>query len=156
MSVKPIPEGFHSLTVYLAVKDADKAIDFYKKAFGAIEHFRLNGPDGKVMHTELQIGSSRLMMCDPCDQGGFASPDLDGKTSFAMHLYVPDVDAQFKRAIDAGATVQREVQDQFYGDRMGTLKDPFGHLWLVSTHKEDLTPEEIGKRAEQAFQQPQS
>ncbi|MDB6141400.1 MAG: glyoxalase [Pseudomonas sp.] len=156
MSVKPIPEGFHSLTVYLAVKDAAKAIDFYKKAFGAIEHFRLNSPDGKVGHAELQIGSSRLMMCDPCDQGGFTSPSLDSKPSFAMHLYVPDVDAQFKRAIDAGAKVEREVQDQFYGDRMGTLKDPFGHLWLVSTHKQDLTPDEIGERAKEAFKQMQS
>lgn len=156
MSVKAIPEGFHSLTVYMGVKDASKAIEFYKKAFGAIENFRLNSPDGKVGHAELQIGDSRLMLADPCDQGGFASADPNGKTSFGMHLYVPDVDAQFKRAIDAGAKVERAVQDQFYGDRSGTLRDPFGHLWFISTHKEDLTPEEIGKRAEVAFKQMQS
>ncbi|MGV8920021.1 MAG: VOC family protein [Pseudomonas sp.] len=156
MSVKPIPEGFHSLTVYMGVKDAAKAIDFYKQAFGALEHFRLNTPDGRVGHAEIQIGDSRVMLSDPCDQGGFTSPDPHAKSTFAMHLYVPDVDAQFKRALDAGAKVEREVQDQFYGDRMGTLKDPFGHLWLVSTHKKDLTPEEIGKRAEAAFKQAQS
>lgn len=156
MTVKAIPEGFHSLTVYMGVKDAAKAIEFYKKAFGAVENFRLNGPDGKVGHAELQIGDSRLMLADPCDQGGLGSPDLEGKTSFGMHLYVPDVDAQYQRAIDAGAKVERAVQDQFYGDRSGTLRDPFGHLWFISTHKEDLTPEEIGLRAEAAFKQMQS
>jgi len=156
MSVKSIPEGFHSLTVYMGVKDAGKAIDFYKKAFGATENFRLNTPDGKVGHAEIQIGDSRVMLSDPCDQGGFTSADPNGKTSFGMHLYVPDVDAQFKRAIDAGGTVVNEVKDQFYGDRSGTLRDPFGHLWFVATHKEDLTPEEIGKRAEAAFKQMQS
>ncbi|MEB0091718.1 VOC family protein [Pseudomonas sp. CCI4.2] len=155
MSVKAIPEGFHSLTVYMGVKDAAKAIEFYKEAFGAVESFRLSGPDGRVGHAELQIGDSRLMLCDPCDQGGFSSADPNGVTSFGMHLYVTDVDAQFKRAIDAGAKVSREVQDQFYGDRSGTLRDPFGHLWFIATHKEDLTPEEIGKRAEVAFKQAQ-
>lgn len=156
MSVKPIPEGFHSLTVYMGVKDASSAIEFYKKAFGAVENFRLSGPDGRVGHAELQIGDSKIMLCDPCDQGGFSSADPNGTTSFALNLYVPDVDAQYKRAIDAGATASREVQDQFYGDRSGTLRDPFGHLWFIATHKEDLTPDEIRKRAEVAFKEMQS
>ncbi|MDB5982384.1 MAG: glyoxalase [Pseudomonas sp.] len=156
MSVKPIPEGFHSLTVYLGVKDAAKAIEFYKKAFGAVENFRLDGPDGRVGHAELQIGDSRLMLADPCDQGGMSSPDASGKTPFSMHLYVPDSDAQFKRAVEAGAKVEREVQDQFYGDRGGAVRDPFGHMWFISTHKEDLTPDEIRERAKAAFQQMQS
>lgn len=156
MSVKAIPEGFHSLTVYMGVKDAAKAIEFYKKAFGATENYRLDMPGGKVGHAELQIGDSRLMLADPCDQGAFTSADPNGKTSFGMHLYVPDVDAQFKRAVDAGAKVENEVKDQFYGDRSGSVRDPFGHLWFISTHKEDLTPEEIGKRAAEAFKQMQA
>jgi PhnB protein len=156
MSVKAIPEGFHSLTVYMGVKDAAKAIEFYKKAFGATENFHLNNPDGKVGHADIQIGDSRLMLADPCDQGGFNSADPMSKTSFGMYLYVPDVDTQFKRAVDAGATVVSEVKDQFYGDRSGAVRDPFGHLWFIATHKEDLTPEQIGKRADVAFKQMQA
>jgi PhnB protein len=156
MSVKPIPEGFHSLTVYMGVSPADKAIDFYKKAFGAEELFRLDGPGGRVGHAELQIGDSRLMVSEPCDQGGFVSPDPGGKTSFGMHLYVLDVDQQFKRAVDAGATVVIEVQDMFYGDRSGSVRDPFGHLWFIGTHKEDLTPDQIRERAMKMFGQPES
>lgn len=156
MSVKAIPEGFHSLTVYMGVKDAAKAIEFYKKAFGATENFHLNNPDGKVGHADIQIGDSRLMLADPCDQGGFKSADPMSKTSFGMYLYVPDVDTQFKRAVDAGATVVSEVKDQFYGDRSGAVRDPFGHLWFIATHKEDLTPEQIGKRADVAFKQMQA
>lgn len=156
MSIKAIPEGFHSLTVYMGVKDAAKAIEFYKKAFGATENFHLNNPDGKVGHADIQIGDSRLMLADPCDQGGFSTADPMSKTSFGMYLYVPDVDTQFKRAVDAGATVVSEVKDQFYGDRSGAVRDPFGHLWFIATHKEDLTPEQIGKRAEVAFKQMQA
>ncbi|MEE3504716.1 VOC family protein [Pseudomonas sp. 10C3] len=156
MSVKAIPEGFHSLTVYMGVKDAAKAIEFYKKAFGATENFHLNNPDGKVGHADIQIGDSRLMLADPCDQGGFNSADPMSKPSFGMYLYVPDVDTQFTRAVDAGATVVSEVKDQFYGDRSGAVRDPFGHLWFIATHKEDLTPEQIGRRAEVAFKQMQA
>jgi PhnB protein len=155
MSVKPIPEGFHSLTVYLSIKDAAKAIEFYKKAFGAIENFRLEGPNGRVGHAELQIGDSRLMLADPCDQGGVSSPDARANAGFSMHLYVADSDAQFKRAVEAGAKVERDVQDQFYGDRGGAVRDPFGNLWFISTHKIDLTPDEIRQRAEEAFKQMQ-
>jgi PhnB protein len=151
MSVKAIPEGQRSLTVYMGVAPADKAIEFYKKAFGATELFRLDGPDGRVGHAELQIGDSRLMLSEPCEQGGFTSPERGQKTSFGMHLYVTDVDTQFKRAIDAGGTVVEDVKDQFYGDRSGSLKDPFGHLWFVATHKEDLTPEQIRERAMEMF-----
>lgn len=151
MSVKAIPDGQHSLTVYMGVSPAAEAIEFYKKAFGATEMFRLDGPDGRVGHAELQIGDSRLMLAEPCDMGGFSSPEPGKKTSFGMHLYVTDVDAQFKRAIEAGATVVDDVKDQFYGDRTGSLKDPFGHLWFIGTHKEDLTPEQIRQRAMEMF-----
>jgi PhnB protein len=154
MSVKPIPEGQHSLTVYMGVSPAAEAIEFYKKAFGAKEMFRLDAPGGRVGHAELQIGDSRMMLSEPCDQGGFASPEHGSKTSFAMHLYVPDVDEQFKRAVDAGAEVVTQVQDMFYGDRSGSVRDPFGHLWFIGTHKEDLTPEEIRERAEAMFTPP--
>jgi PhnB protein len=151
MSVKAIPDGQHSLTVYMGVSPAAEAIEFYKKAFGAELMFRLDGPDGRVGHAELQIGDSRLMLAEPCDMGGFSSPEHGKKTSFGMHLYVTDVDAQFKRAIEAGATVVDDVKDQFYGDRTGSLKDPFGHLWFIATHKEDLTPEQIRQRAMEMF-----
>lgn len=156
MSVKPIPDGQHSLTVYMGVSPAAEAIEFYKKAFGAEEMFRLDSPEGRVGHAELQIGDSRMMLSEPCDQGGFDSPTPGGKTSFAMHLYVPDVDEQFKRAVDAGATVVTEVQDMFYGDRSGSVRDPFGHLWFIGTHKEDLTPDQIRERAMKMFSQPAS
>lgn len=154
MSVKPIPEGQHSLTVYMGVSPAAEAIEFYKKAFGATEMFRLEGPGGTVGHAELQIGDSRMMLSEPCDQGGFNSPEPGAKTPFAMHLYVPDVDEQFKRAVAAGATVVTEVEDMFYGDRSGSVRDPFGHLWFIGTHKEDLTPDEIRERAMKMFSQP--
>lgn len=156
MSVKPIPEGQHSLTVYMGVSPAAEAIEFYKKAFGAQEMFRLDAPGGRVGHAELQIGDSRLMLAEPCDQGGFVSPPPGSKTSFAMHLYVPDVDEQFKRAVEAGASVVTEVQDMFYGDRSGSVRDPFGHLWFIGTHTEDLSPDEIRERAMEMFGQPAS
>jgi PhnB protein len=156
MSAKPIPDGQHSLTVYMGVSPAAEAIEFYKKAFGAQEMFRLDAPGGRVGHAELQIGDSRMMLSEPCDHGGFASPKAGGKNSFGMHLYVPDVDEQFKRAVDAGATVVSEVQDMFYGDRSGSVRDPFGHLWFIGTHKEDLTADEIRERAMKMFGQAES
>ena len=152
MAVKPIPEGQHSITPYLGIKDAGKAIDFYKAAFGAVEMFRLDSPDGRVGHAELKIGDSSLMLADPCDmEGGLtASQKLSG-AGVGLHLYVEDCDKVYAQALAAGATQLRAVTDQFYGDRSGTLKDPFGNIWFVSTHKEDLTPDEIRARAAKMF-----
>ncbi|SDT34140.1 PhnB protein [Pseudomonas granadensis] len=137
MSVKPIPEGYHSITPYLGIHKAAEAIDFYKKAFGATEVMRLAMPDGSIGHAELRIGDSAIMLGSPCDQGPLSNPEQ--AVSVGLHLYVADVDRSFKQALDAGATSVSEVQDQFYGDRSGTLKDPYGHLWFLATHKEDLT-----------------
>lgn len=152
MAVKPIPEGQHSITPYLGIKEAARAIEFYKKAFGAIEMFRLEGPDGRVGHAELKIGDSSLMLAEPCDQGAglTASESLAG-AAVGLHLYVEDVDALFAQAIAAGGIEVSPVKDQFYGDRSGSLKDPFGNLWFVSTHKEDVSVEEIRERAARLF-----
>lgn len=144
--VKPIPEGYHTVTPYLCCKDAAAAIDFYKKAFGATEVMRMEN-DGKVGHAELQIGDSRVMLADEFPEMGFLSPKTVGGSPVMIHLYLDDVDATANRAVAAGAKVTRPVADQFYGDRGGQLEDPFGHKWYVSTHKEDLSPEEIEKRA---------
>lgn len=154
MAVKPIPEGYRSLTPYLTVRDAAKAIEFYIQAFGAQERMRFETPDGKVMHAELDIGDSIIMLTDEMPEMDCVSPlATDGAKGFSLLLYVPDVDKQFALALDAGATALRPVQDQFYGDRLGTLQDPFGHIWSLSTHIEDLTPEEIGRRAAAMHQQ---
>ncbi|MGH8447790.1 VOC family protein [Pseudomonas sp.] len=152
MSVKPIPEGYHSITPYLGIEKASEAIDFYKKAFDAIEVMRMPMPDGRIGHAELRIGDSALMMASPCGQMEFGSPGKE-PTSVCLHLYVPDVDKQFKQAVAAGATVISEPKDQFYGDRSCTLKDPFGHMWFLATRKEDLTPEQIRQRADEMFKQ---
>jgi PhnB protein len=151
MAVKAIPEGQHSITAYLGIANASAAIEFYKKAFDAIEMFRLNGPDGKVGHAELRIGDSSLMLADPCGESALKSSQSSNGPSIGLHLYVEDVDERYAQAIAAGATVVSEVKDQFYGDRSGTLRDPFGNLWFVSTHKEDLSPEEIRQRAAAMF-----
>jgi PhnB protein len=151
MSVKPIPEGYHSITPYLGIQKAAEAIEFYKKAFGAIEVMRLAVPDGGVGHAELRIGDCPIMLGTPCDQGPLSNPD--NSPSVGLHLYVTDVDKSFKQAIDAGATSVSEVKDQFYGDRSGTLKDPYGHLWFLATRKEDLTQEQIEQRAKEMFSQ---
>jgi len=144
--VKPIPEGYHTVTPYLCCKDAAAAIEFYKKAFGATEVMRMEDK-GKVGHAELQIGDSRVMLADEFPEIGFLSPATVGGSPVMIHLYVEDVDTTANRAVAAGAKVTRPVADQFYGDRGGQFQDPFGHKWYVSTHKEDLSPEEIGKRA---------
>ena len=151
MSVKPIPDGYHSITPYLGIHKAAEAIEFYKKAFGATQVMRLDMPDGRVGHAELRIGDSSLMLGTPCDQMALRNPDEH--TSIGLHLYVEDVDAQFQRAVDAGATVVSEPKDQFYGDRSASVKDPFGHLWFLATHKEDLTEEQIRQRAMELFKQ---
>jgi PhnB protein len=145
--VKPIPDGYHTITPYLSIKGAAGAIDFYKKAFGATEVMRLAQPDGRVGHAELQLGDSRIMLADEFPEMDFRSPPSIGGTPVQLHMYVANVDAVVSRAVAAGAKLVRPVQDQFYGDRMGTVADPYGHVWHVSTHKEDLSIDELRKRA---------
>lgn len=151
MAVKPIPEGYHSVTPYLSIDGAAAAIDFYKRAFGATELFRLATPDGRIGHAELNIGNSRIMLADPCDEGAFRTPQALGGSSVGLHVYVEDVDARYAQAVAAGAKVVRPLEDQFYGDRNATLEDPYGHVWFLASHKEDLAPEEINRRAEALF-----
>ena len=146
---KPIPEGFHTLTPHLVVKGAGPAIEFYKKAFGAEELGRLNATDGQsVMHADLKIGDSHVFLVDEFPEMGCRGPESIGGTPVTIHMYVDDVDAAFGKAVAAGATVQMPLADMFWGDRYGVLTDPFGHSWSMASHKEDLTPEEIGKRAQ--------
>lgn len=150
MPVSPIPDGFHTVTPYLVVKDAAKAIEFYKKAFGAEEIVRMPGPDGKVMHAELRIGTSMVMLGDEHPDYGATGPT--GEQRYAsFHLYVPNADAAFKRAIDCGCTMKVPLMDMFWGDRFGKLVDPFGHHWSIATHVEDVSPEECARRAATAM-----
>ena len=151
MAVNPIPEGYHSLQIYLAVEDASKAIDFYKEAFGAEETIRMPGPDGKVAHAELQIGDSKLMLSDPFPHSDVRPPSERGGPTASIFMYVDDVDATFEQAQQAGATVVSELEDMFWGDRFGTVADPFGHVWAMATHKEDLSEEEIAERSKAAM-----
>jgi len=149
--VKSTPEGVHTLTPYISVKGAAEALAFYRSALGAEELFRLDMPDGRVGHAELRIGDSRMMLADEMPDMADAvarSPRTLGGTTFGLHVYVPDVDAAFRRAINAGGAVKRPVQDQFYGDRSGTFADPFGHVWTLATHIEDVSPEEMRRRIE--------
>ncbi|HWC05498.1 MAG TPA: VOC family protein [Methylomirabilota bacterium] len=149
---KAIPDGYRTVTPYLTVKGAAQAIDFYKRAFGARESERMTGPDGKsVMHAEIQIGDSLVMLSDEFPQMGSRSPQTLGGTTAAIFLYVPDVDAAFQQAVDAGAKAIMPPADMFWGDRFGKLVDPFGHEWAMATHKEDLAPEEIRKRGAAAM-----
>ena len=154
MAIKPIPEGYHSVTPYLIVKGAAAAIDFYKKAFGATELFRMPMPDGKLAHAEIKIGDSPVMLADEPQEAshqqiGHKAPKSLGGTSVGIMLYVPDVDTVAKQAVAAGAKEVRPVTDQFYGDRSGTFLDPFGHVWTIGTHKEDVSSEELQRRATQ-------
>jgi PhnB protein len=147
MAVKPIPEGYHSATPYLTVRGAAKAIEFYKKAFGAEELMRMPGPEGRIAHAEVKIGDSIIMLTDEGPENSSSrSPEALGGTTASVFLYVDDVDRVVSRAVDAGATVTTPLQDMFWGDRFGQLKDPFGHHWGVATHQEDLTPDEIARR----------
>jgi PhnB protein len=148
---KPVPEGYHTLTPYLAVDDAAKAIEFYKRAFGATERTRMPAPDGKIGHAELEIGDALVMLSDPFPQMATKPPKELGGTSGSVFMYVEDVDEVVKQAVDAGATVTMEVADQFWGDRFGSVSDPFGHVWSIATHVEDLTPEEIAERGKAAM-----
>ncbi|HET9479537.1 MAG TPA: VOC family protein [Pyrinomonadaceae bacterium] len=143
--VKPIPEGYHSVTPYLSINGAAEALEYYKKAFGATELFRMEH-DGKIGHAEIKIGDSPIMLSDEAPEMGFVSPKTLGGSPVGIMIYVEDVDTIFKQAIEAGGVEKKPVQDQFYGDRSGTLTDPFGHVWFVATHKEDVTPEEMDKR----------
>ena len=150
--VKPIPEGYHSVTPYLVVNGAARAIDFYKQAFGATELLRMEGPGGSVGHAEIKIGDSPVMLADEHPQMGFRSPRTLGGAGVSLMIYVENVDEVFPRAIAAGAKEVRPVQNQFYGDRSGTLEDPFGHVWTISTHVEDLSEEEVFRRSAELLQ----
>ena len=150
MTVKSIPEGYHSVTPYLIIRGAAEAIEFYKKALGATELFRFAAPDGKVGHAELQIGNSRIMLADEYPDMGYNGPQTIGGSPVALMIYLDDVDTVFKQAVEAGATVKEPLQDKFYGDRIGTVVDPFGHRWHLATHKEDVSMEEMERRAKAA------
>lgn len=151
MAVKPIPDGYHSLQIYLAVEDAAKAIDFYKEAFGAEETVRMPGPEGSVAHAELQIGDSRLMLSDPFPQSSVKSPSERGGPTASIFMYVEDADALFEQAQAAGAKIESPLENMFWGDRFGTLSDPFGHVWSVATHVEDLSEDEMRERSAKAM-----
>jgi uncharacterized glyoxalase superfamily protein PhnB len=152
--VKAIPDGYSALTPYLVVRGASKAIEFYKQAFGAVERSRMPGPDGLLMHAELEIGNSVLMLCDEFPQmERWISPDSLKGTTVSLHLYVEDVDASFARAIAAGAKVSMPLMDAFWGDRYGKLTDPFGHEWSLATRKRMVSPDEMKKSAEAFFAQ---
>lgn len=144
---KPIPEGYHTATPYLIIKDAAKAVEFYKKAFGAKEMMRMSQPDGRIGHAEIKIGDSPIMLADEFPEMGARSPQSLGGSPVSILLYVEDVDAFAKQAVAAGTKVVRPVKDQFYGDRSGSFEDPFGHQWHIATHVEDVAPEEMHKRA---------
>jgi len=151
-SVKPIPDGFHSVTPHITVKGAADAIEFYKKAFGAQEMSRMPGPDGQtLMHAMICIGDSFIMLNDEFPDWNCHGPSTIGGTAVTINLYVEDTDAVFKQAVNAGATPKMEPEDMFWGDRYAELTDPFGHEWAIATHVEDLTPEEIQKRAAEQF-----
>ena len=151
MAVRPIPQGYHNLQIYLAVEDASEAIDFYKRAFGAEETIRMPGPDGSVAHAELQIGDSKLMLSDPFPQSSVRPPSERGGPTASVFMYVDDADAVFERAQAAGATVAMPLENMFWGDRFGSLADPFGHVWSVATHIEDVPEEEMAERASAAM-----
>jgi PhnB protein len=151
--VKPIPTGYHTVTAYLVVNDAPKAIEFYKQAFGATERGRMAGPQGKIAHAELQIGDSIVMLSD--EMMGNKSPQTLGGSPVSLFLYVEDVDSSFKRAVGAGAKADMPPADMFWGDRFGKLSDPFGHSWALATHIEDVAPQEMEKRGKAAMAQMQ-
>jgi PhnB protein len=148
-SVNPIPDGYHSVTPYLIIDGASDAIDYYKKAFNATELFRMEH-QGKIGHAELKIGDSPIMLADEQPALGYRAPTALGGTPVSLMIYVEDVDTIYKQAITAGGKELKPLQDQFYGDRSGTLTDPYGHIWTVATHKEDVTPEEMDKRIKAA------
>ena len=153
MAVKPVPEGYHNVTPYLVIKGANEAIDYYKRVFGATERMRMDAPGGKIGHAELEIGDSVVMLADEFPEMGHRSPKTLGGSPVSLVLYVEKVDEVWKRALEAGANQIRPLENQFYGDRMGTLEDPFGHVWSLATHIEDVSPEEMARRSEEMTKQ---
>jgi PhnB protein len=153
---KAIPDGYHTATPYLIVQGAAQAIDFYKSAFGAKELFRMAGPEGRIGHAEIRIGDSVIMLADESPDMGYRGPRALGGAAVSTMLYVEDVDDRFNRAVAAGAKVRRPLADQFYGDRSGTIEDPFGHVWTIATHVEDVPPDEMKKRMESFVKQQQA
>jgi len=151
MAARPIPDGYRTISPYLCVDGAEQAIAFYTEAFGAKERGRMQSPDGKIAHAELEIGDSVVMLSDAFPQFATKTPTELGGTSTSIMMYVEDVDAVVKQALGAGASLEREVEDQFWGDRFGAVTDPFGHVWSIATHVEDVSPEEMAKRAEAAI-----
>ncbi|MBA3385003.1 MAG: VOC family protein [Actinobacteria bacterium] len=151
MPVKAIPEGYRSITPYLAVDDATAAIEFYKRAFGAKERVLMPTPDGKVAHAELEIGDSLVMLSDPFGEGQTKAPKALGATTIGIFLYTEDVEETYKQAIDAGATSTQEPEDMFWGDRFARVTDPYGHSWQIATHVEDVAPEEMERRSQEAM-----
>jgi PhnB protein len=156
MGVRAIPEGYSSVTPYLIVDGAAKALDYYKMAFDAQELMRMPGTDGKIAHAEIQIGNAKVMLADESPQMGHRSPTTLGGSGTGLMLYVNDVDDTFQRAISAGGKVMQPVKDQFYGDRSGNVIDPFGHTWTIATHVEDVAPDEMQRRMQQAMKSPQA
>lgn len=148
--VKPVPEGFHTVTPYLVVDDGARALDFYQKAFGAKERMRMPGPDGKISHAEITIGDSIIMLGPAQADTGVRSPQSVGSSTVSIFLYLDDVDSTFKKALSAGAKEAQPLADQLWGDRYGRLTDPFGHSWSLATHKEDVSPEEMSRRMQEA------
>jgi PhnB protein len=149
---KPIPEGFHAITPYLVVRGVSEAIDYYKRAFGAVERYRMASPDGNtIMHAEITIGDSIIMLSDECPEMDSKSPAALQGTPVSIHLYVEDVDEVFERAVREGAKVTMPLENTFWGDRFGALTDPFGHHWSIASHMEDLPPEEIARRGAEKF-----
>lgn len=144
--VPHIPKGYNTVTPYLIIKGAARAIDFYKNALGATQVERVDGPNSTVMHAELQIGDSRIMLADEQPQMGYRSPTTIGASPISLYVYLPDCDDVIKRAVAQGAEIKRAVEDQFYGDRNGTIHDPFGHVWTIATHVEDVSKEEMVRR----------
>ncbi len=151
MATEPIPEGYHTLTTYLTMDNAADAIEFYKDVFGAKERMRMDAPGGKIGHAELEIGDSLLMLSDAFPGATSRPPTELGGTTAGAFMYVEDVDGVVKRAVESGATITMEVADQFWGDRFGSITDPFGHIWSIATHVEDVSPEEIAERAKAAM-----
>jgi PhnB protein len=152
MAVKPIPDCFNTVSCYLIVKNAVEALEFYRKAFGAEPGVRMPGPDGSsTLHSEMHIGNSTVMLTDENPQWGMKAPQTLGGTPASLHIYVEDADKLYDRAVKAGCTVMSPLMDAFWGDRYGKVQDPFGHQWGIATHKEDLSPEEMGKRAAEFF-----
>ena len=144
--VQAVPTGYAGVTPYLIIRDAARALEFYKKAFAAKEVMRFPAPGGKIGHAEIKIGDGIVMLADESPEMGHKSPQALGGTAITLMFYVPDVDAQFAKAVAAGGTVKQALKDQFYGDRSGTITDPFGHIWTIATHKEDVSPEEMQRR----------